>query len=251
MAEIKETSPAPTAKRGRGRPRKDSEFTSLSKDLLAEKALEIAGAEGYGALTMHRLASDLGVTPRALYDYVADRQEVVNLAVQRFLAISPLVEFDSSNWKQGVRQAYVATRTAYRAYPRASQMSWDDKVDVAPGPRRTELIERVLRFYVEIGLTLQQAVTMVRALERDVLGFVLHVDYFFDRREAGNSDSLSHLVSAQRLDAYPEISAPLARQALELPAPDSDELFEEVIETRILAIEQCLSKNRQSETDQA
>jgi len=249
MAENRENSPATAAKRGRGRPRKDSEFTSLSKELLAEKALEIAGIEGYGALTMHRLASELGVTPRALYNYVADRQEVVNLAVQRFLAISPLVEFDATDWQQGVRDAYVATRNALRAYPRASQMNWDEKVDAVSGPRRTELIERILRFYVDIGLTLKQSVGMVRALERDVLGFVLNVDYVYDRLEPSNLGFVSHLVSAERLDAYPEIAAPLSRQALELPAPDSDELFEELIETRLLAVEHYLAKNRQSATD--
>lgn len=246
-----ENSPTPTAKRGRGRPRKDSEFTSLSKDLLAEKALDIAGAEGYGALTMHRLAADLGVTPRALYNYVADRQEVVNLAVQHFLAITPFVEFDPSNWKQSVRDAYEATRTANRAYPLASQLSWDDKVDAVPGPRRTELIERVLQFYVDIGLTLEQAVMMVRTLEREVLGFVLHVDYFYDRCEAAGMTFPIHPVSQERLDAYPEIPAPISRQALSLPPLSSDELFEEVIETRILAIERYLVNNQSATADSA
>lgn len=243
MADNKETSPAPPAKRGRGRPRKDSEFASLSKELLGQKALEIAGSEGYGALTMHRLASEFGVTPRALYNYVADREEVINLAMQQFLAISPNVEFDCAHWKDSVRDAYRATRSAYRAFPRASQLSMDEKIHVMPGPRRTELMERVLKFYVEMGLTLKQAVGMVRALERDVLGFVLHVDYFYDRRVPGAPDFFSHPVPKEWLDFYPEVPAPYAQQALGLPEQTSDELFDEVIELRILAVERLLQIN--------
>jgi len=247
MADNKESVPAPSAKRGRGRPRKDSEFITLSKELLGQKALEIAGAEGYGALTMHRLASEFGVTPRALYNYVADRREVINLAMEQFLAISPTVDFDRAHWKDGVRDAYVATRTAYRSYPRASQLSMDEKIHVVPGSRRTELMERVLKFYVEVGLTLKQAAGMVRALERDVLGFVLHVDYFYDRRNLESPDFFSHPVPEEWLDLYPEVPAPYARQALELPEQTSDELFDEVIELRILAIERLLQLNSQNQ----
>jgi len=250
MADNKEISPAPSAKRGRGRPRKDSEFISLSKELLGQKALEIVGSEGYGALTMHRLAMEFGVTPRALYNYVSDREEVIGLALQQFLAISPTLELDCTHWKDGVRDAYLATRSAYRAYPRASQLSMDEKTHVIPGPRRTELVERVLKFYVEMGLTLKQATGMVRALERDVLGFVLHIDYFYDRRQPDCPDFFSHPVPRQWLDLYPEVPAPYAQQALELPEQNSDELFEEVIELRVLAMERLLQLNSQNQDGQ-
>ncbi|MGP9031680.1 MULTISPECIES: TetR/AcrR family transcriptional regulator [Glutamicibacter] len=247
MAENKEKSSPEPIKRGRGRPRKDSEFQTLSKDQIAQKALEIAGAEGYDALTMHRLATEFNVTPRALYNYVADRQEVINLAVSRFISINPLIEFDCNDWKRGVTEAYNATRKAYRAYPRASQMALDEKLKVEPGPFRNELMERILAFYVDIGLTLKQAVALVRALERDVLGFVMHVDYYYDRRSKDSPDYVSSLVPVQLLDAYPEVPTPLTRQSLELPQQDSDDLFEEVIELRLLAIAQMLELNRTAE----
>ncbi|KSU67606.1 hypothetical protein AS038_00395 [Arthrobacter sp. NIO-1057] len=246
MVNDMETTTAPTAKRGRGRPRKDSEFITLSKELLGQKALEIAGTEGYSALTMHRLASELGVTPRALYNYVADRGEVINLAMQQFMSLSPTLDFDAEHWKDGVRDAYLATRAAYRSYPRASLLSMDEKVHAVPGPRRTELVERLLKFYVETGLTLKQATSMTRALERDVLGFVLHVDYFYDRRASDSDYVLNHPVPKPWLDAYPEIPAPYAREALELPEQNSDELFDEVIELRVLAIERLLERNSET-----
>ncbi|TFH57534.1 TetR/AcrR family transcriptional regulator [Glutamicibacter arilaitensis] len=243
MSENKETSTFEPVKRGRGRPRKDSEFVSLSKELIAQKALEIAGAEGYDALTMHRLAAEFKATPRALYNYVTDRQEVINLAVERFLSINPLIEFDCTDWERGVREAYNATRNAYRAYPRASQMTIDEKLVIKPGPMRNRLIERILQFYVDIGLELKQAVALVRALERDVLGFVMHVDYYYDRRSANAPNYISSPVPVQQLEAYPAVPTPLARQALELPQQDSDELFEEVIELRLLAIERMREIN--------
>lgn len=84
MSDAPNSLPTPPAKRGRGRPRKDSNWATFSRDELAARALHIAGNEGFSAVTMHRLAAEFSVTPRALYNYVADRQEIINLAVAQF-----------------------------------------------------------------------------------------------------------------------------------------------------------------------
>ncbi|MYV59771.1 TetR family transcriptional regulator, partial [Streptomyces sp. SID4931] len=57
----------------------------LTRESIAAKALEMAGAQGFASLTMRALATELGVTVRALYNYVEDRQDVVHLAVDTLL----------------------------------------------------------------------------------------------------------------------------------------------------------------------
>lgn len=242
MTDASSTEHLAPVKRGRGRPRKDSAFAALNKEVIASKALEIAGAEGYSALTMHRLAAEFGVTPRALYNYVADRQEVVNMAAELFIAHSPFIELDSSNWRESMREIYEVSREAFRAYPRASLVAMDEQIRVEPGPRRTQLIERLMQFFIDLGLSLQQTLMMVRSLERDVFGFVLQVDYYFDKNYPMGRQYVTRAVPEDWLDRHKDVDAPLARAALELPEQDNDELFAELVCMRIKVVEYMLSE---------
>lgn len=69
-------------RRGPGRPAV-ARLTSLSaEDILAE-AGKIIRAEGLDALTMKRLADDLGVTVKALYNHVANKAVLLEWLVER------------------------------------------------------------------------------------------------------------------------------------------------------------------------
>lgn len=243
MSDAPNSEPNPHMKRGRGRPRKDSAWAAFSREDLAARALDIAGTEGFAAVTMHRLADEFSVTPRALYNYVADRQEIINLAVVLFLDKAPLINFDPQNWRPSVREAYGRSREVYRMFPRASLVGLEERVTADLGPRRTELLERLLNFFVGIGLPLKDAVSVVRSLEQDVLGFALKIDYAYDRAPQQYRDAVTRVVAGRVLEAYPEVPAPQCRAALELPEQSSDEMFEDLVELRILAIEALLAKN--------
>ena len=55
--------------------------TPVTKDLLFRRALAIVDAEGLSALTMRRLAADLGVEAASLYHHVPNKQAVLDGAV--------------------------------------------------------------------------------------------------------------------------------------------------------------------------
>src|SRR5262245_13926597 len=59
-------SPAGTARRG------------LTRRAIVERALDLGDAEGLEAVSLRRLATELGVTPMALYRHVKDKQDLVN-----------------------------------------------------------------------------------------------------------------------------------------------------------------------------
>ena len=50
----------------------------LTRQAIVERALEIGDAEGLEAVSVRRLATELGVTPMALYRHVKDKQDLVN-----------------------------------------------------------------------------------------------------------------------------------------------------------------------------
>lgn len=169
----------------RGRPRSTDRRTPVTRDLIAERGLAIAGAEGFGALTMHRLAGDLDVTPRALYNHVRDRQEVIDLVATLMMRRLPSSTLDPVEWRSSLRSAYQEARAVYRQFPRATLISLDETVTTAAiDPRRVTSSEAMLRFLTDIGLTLPQALTVRGSFLIDVFGFVLLIDYRYDRGDA-------------------------------------------------------------------
>src|SRR5690625_110189 len=102
--------------------------TLLTRTLIAETALRVAGQEGFAAVTMQRLARELDVTPRALYNHVRDRQEVIDLTAGVMLGELPMPTFDAEDWRDALREAYREAREVYRQHPRALLISLDETI---------------------------------------------------------------------------------------------------------------------------
>ena len=59
------------------------------RDSVVEAAVAIADAEGLPALSMRRLAGELGLPTMSLYRYVADKEELILLMMDRVMAAHP------------------------------------------------------------------------------------------------------------------------------------------------------------------
>jgi AcrR family transcriptional regulator len=228
--------------RGRGRPRGRS---AVTRDSIVATPLRLAGDEGFGEVTMHRLARELGVTPRALYNHVADRQEVIDLVAAELLRQLPEHAFDQEDWRGTLRAAYAEAREVYRRHPRATLISLDETVTATSiDPRRLTSAERMLEFFVGIGLSLEQAVDARTAFLLDVFAFSILVDYRYDRSPEPVRAELERPVPTAWLDTLPEVEAPNARAASGLPGRSSEGMFEAFVEMRIAGVEQMLGATR-------
>lgn len=192
---------------------------------------------------MHRLASDLGVTPRALYNHIRDRQHVVDLVAALMMQRLPVPEFDTTDWRESLRVAYREARAAYRSFPRATLISLDETVTATDvDPRRVTSSERMLGFLTGVGLTLSQALVMRRSFLTDLFGFVLLIDCRFDQGNADTRRALAHPVPEPWLNVHRNVDAPMSREAVQQPEIDSDTMFEQLVELRIAAIEHLLEQ---------
>lgn len=228
--------------RRRGRPARSS-GVALTRERIVRRALDIAGEEGFPAVTMHRLARDLKVSTRALYNHVSNRQDVIDAVGALLIRAFPVPHLDAANWQDSLRNAYREIREAYRKYPRALLLAMDETLTpIAIDPNRVHLAENMLRFFVDLGLSLEQAVAVRSAFLMDAFGFSLIIDYRYDRADPATRETIAHPVPRPWLEALPEISAPLSRQAAARPSPDSDQIFETFVELRIAAIEAMLTR---------
>jgi TetR/AcrR family tetracycline transcriptional repressor len=68
-------------RRGRSLPR-----PQLSRELIVSAALQVIESDGGDALTMRRLADEIGVSASALYGYVANKEELVQLVLEQIIS---------------------------------------------------------------------------------------------------------------------------------------------------------------------
>ncbi len=83
----------------RDRPRRRSAAT-----LIVETALELLRTEGYEATSMRRVAQALDTGPASLYVYVANRDELLDLMLDRAIAELPLPEPDPARWREQLKE---------------------------------------------------------------------------------------------------------------------------------------------------
>lgn len=235
--------------RRRGRPPRDA-GTGLTRDRIITVALDIAGAEGFSAVTMNRLATDLAVTPRALYNHIKDRQDVIDGVALRMIELTPVPRMNPGDWENSLREAYRQARDQYRRFPRAILISLDEHVTArGMAQRRIDLSENMLRFFVDLGLPLQRAIEVNTAFLLDIFSFALLIDYRFDRADPQERAEMGQPVPPQAFTGSLSVDDgtdstdegdPLSRAATQLPPQTSDSTFEAFTELRIAGIRELL-----------
>ncbi len=113
----------------------------LTLDRIVAAGIKVAMTEGIGALSMTRVAAELGVGTMSLYRYVAAKDELLTLMVDGALGMPPPAP-PGEDWRSGLRRWAVGVRDAYRRHP------WALRVPIsAPpmGPNNVAWLENALR----------------------------------------------------------------------------------------------------------
>jgi AcrR family transcriptional regulator len=102
--------------------RDDAERARLSKTAVVERALGLGDAEGLDALTIRRLAQELGVTPMALYWHFHNKEELLaGLADRIWGEIETDIDV-STPWPNQLRALLSSLVGVLRGHPCASQL---------------------------------------------------------------------------------------------------------------------------------
>jgi AcrR family transcriptional regulator len=72
---------------------------ALSLDRIAQAGIEVADADGLAAVSMQRVAGELGFTKMALYRYVPGKAELIALMVDTAAGAPPLLDGGSDGWR--------------------------------------------------------------------------------------------------------------------------------------------------------
>ncbi|MEQ4721578.1 TetR/AcrR family transcriptional regulator C-terminal domain-containing protein [Nonomuraea sp. B19D2] len=205
---------------------------SLSQARIVAVALEIARTEGMEALTIRRLAADLGASRMALYRHVADKEALVDLvmnAIAEHDVVPPGI--DEGPWPHRLRLLATAMRRQLAAYPGV--------VDVLMtranhGPGALHLVETILAILADAGLDERQAARHYLIFIDLVLGR-LHRELHGDPIAAHRTASLVAL--ADKAGGHPRLRAAEPH----LRAVSSEEIFEAELDMLIEAVKAAKS----------
>lgn len=132
-------------RRGRG---SRGPVPGLSVGRIAEAAIALADAEGMGALSMRRLAGDLGVAAMALYRYVPGKVELLDVMVDA--VIGEQAPPTAGEWRERLAESARASRALHERHP------WLAAATLARpplGPNAIAAHERLLVAASGIGLS--------------------------------------------------------------------------------------------------
>jgi TetR/AcrR family tetracycline transcriptional repressor len=133
----------------------------LSKTAVVERGLALADAEGLEAVTIRRLASDLGVTPMALYWHFRNKDELLSGLADRVWAEIDVNVDPAADWPDQLRRLLESLVQVLRAHPSASSLLME-------GEKRTSeaaqiAIETALRVLHQAGFDAKHAAAIARS----------------------------------------------------------------------------------------
>jgi AcrR family transcriptional regulator len=123
----------------------ESDAAALGIDRIVTAAVARIEADGFGSLTMRRLAKDLGCSPMAIYRHVADKQQLIAAVADHYLADVELPDTDGLPWQEAIVTTVMAVQRAFLERPQLEEMLAVRHVDTIAIFRADETILRVLR----------------------------------------------------------------------------------------------------------
>jgi AcrR family transcriptional regulator len=197
--------------------------TPLSKERVLRAAVDLADREGIDALSMRRLAKDLGVEAMSLYNHVANKDEILLGMVD---LVTSEVEDPTTDggldWKTAIRRSAISTHDAFIRHRWSCPLMMKIAAVI---PSRMRWMEALLRTLRENGFSQNLTHHSYHALDSHITGFTLwQVSFPFENREelvamAGD------FMKAIPVDEYPYVIEH-AQEHLQEPDPDEPNEFD-------------------------
>ena len=122
-----------------------AERARLSKAAVVARALALGDAEGLEALTIRRLAQELGVTPMALYWHFRNKEELLTALAERIWSEIDTDIDDAAGWPEQLRGLLESLVRVLRSHPCASQLLVAGEKQSESALKATEVTLEVLR----------------------------------------------------------------------------------------------------------
>ena len=155
----------------------------LGRERIVEAAMRVADHEGLAALSMRRVATELGVATMSLYRHVPGKDELLRLMTDRVFGEQPLAAAPAPDWRTGLEEVSRLQWRIYRSHPwLASTMSFTRPVLAPDAALHTE---RAISALAGLGLSWEEMAQASVSLAAFTCGLAVH----FEREAQAEQDS--------------------------------------------------------------
>lgn len=178
----------------------------LTRERIVSAAVELIESEGVDALSMRRLAAQLGSGVMSLYNHIPGREALLDGVAEHVMSGIDVTTDPGASWEDQVRGQARAFRQVARAYPRCTMV-----VVSRPATSAVELrpIEQALATLRSAGFGGDDAIRVVRAFVAYVVGSLL--------REVGVAPGLVPQRPLSQDQAVLQADRPIALDPVDFP----------------------------------
>jgi AcrR family transcriptional regulator len=143
--------------------------TPLTRQRVLRAAVALADRGGVGALSMRKLAQELGVEAMSLYHHVANKDDILDGIVDVVFAEIELPTGEAG-WRAAMRRRAISAREALRRHPWATGLMESRST---PGPANIRHHDAVLGVLRNAGFSIELAAHAYSLLDSYIYGFAL------------------------------------------------------------------------------
>ena len=131
----------------------DTRSPTLTRTRILRAALRLIDMQGLSALTMRALATELAVSPMALYNYVSDKEELLDLTLDLMLGEVDCSATDG-NWLTKLRTLFCNFHQALSAHHHLTSVYCGT---VKIGPHGLKITKRAIELLLQAGFSPPEA----------------------------------------------------------------------------------------------
>lgn len=181
----------------------------LSRERVLQTAMRLADAGGIEAVSMRKLAQELGVKAMSLYNHVANKDDIVDGIVDSVVSEIELPDL-TIDWKTAMWRRSISAHRVLLRHPWAA-MALMSRVNV--GPAMLRYVDATLGCLSEAGFSFEMADHAWNAIDSHIYGFTLQaLNFPFEAPEY--ADQAKNFVSNIPPEQYPYLNQ-LTHQVIE------------------------------------
>jgi AcrR family transcriptional regulator len=177
--------------------------TRITREELAAAAVRIADTESFAALSMRRLATEVGVGTMTLYHYVHNKDELLTLLFDAVMGEMTLPEGEAlpQEWRPAVITIASRTREVITHHP----WVFDIADDLPIGPNSVRHFDQTLEALSGLPGSWAEKLDIAGLVDDFVFGFCLHERNYASGSHDVESKVREYVATLLETDAYPTL----------------------------------------------
>jgi AcrR family transcriptional regulator len=175
--------------------------TPLSRERIIHMALRLADEGGIEALSMRKLAQELGVQAMSLYNHVANKDDLIDGIVDRVVSEIEVPDLNQ-DWKVAMRRRSISAHGVLLRHPWAT-MAIVSRLNT--GAAMLRYVDATLGCLCEAGFSPEMADHAWNAIDSHIYGFTLQ-ELNFPIEAENYADMAEEHISLIPADQYPYLN---------------------------------------------